>query len=213
MRLACLLAFGVVTVAFAQQPVAIENLFPEQLPRGQTTAVNVAIQSREVFTGADVSPGVGVTIARVENARPPEDSQGVAWWRVTITVAPDAAPGPRSLTLLTAAGRTLPAAVVIPTHVPIISDLKLLPSRGNQSGVNLQFAASDASGDLGDHPYVWFSVDCGIDPSVGVVRGTVNGGVVHAALPVSLKPADCGLRIRASDRGGVDSNTLMTRIN
>src|SRR4051794_18020498 len=93
---------------YAQQPIPIENLFPEQLPRGQTTSVNVAIQSRETFTGAEIAPAAGVTITRVENAKPSEDSQGVAWWRVTLDVTADAMPGSRSLVLRTAAGRTLP---------------------------------------------------------------------------------------------------------
>src|SRR5689334_21452697 len=97
MRVAWLIFFGAVGVAYAQQPISIENLFPEQLPRGHETAISVAIQSREMFRGAEVSPAAGVTITRVETLKPAENSQGVAWWRVTVQVANDAAPGQRSL--------------------------------------------------------------------------------------------------------------------
>src|SRR5215831_317049 len=136
MRFAWLIFFGAVGVgsAFAQgaparvpPPISIENLFPEQLARGHETAVSVAIQSREMFRGAEVSPAAGVTVTRVETIKPAENSQGVAWWRVTIQVANDAEPGARTLALLTANGRTNPASITIPTHVPAIADLSVQP--------------------------------------------------------------------------------------
>jgi hypothetical protein len=209
MRFAWLIFFAAVGVAYAQQPIAIENLFPDQIPRGQATAINVAIQSREMFQGAEVAPAAGVTVMRVENAKPAEDSQGVAWWRVTIQVAPDAAPGPRALSLLTAAGRTAPATVTIPTHVPTIANLNAQP---RPQTIDVQFTMTDASADIGDKPYVWYTVDCGKDPIVGVVRGTVATGTVRASLPAT-KSGSCALQLRASDKNGIDSNTLNTRIN
>lgn len=223
MRFAWLIFFSVIGVAHAQQPISIENLFPEQLPRGQTTGVNVAIQSREMFTGAAISPASGMTVARVENTKPAENSQGVAWWRVTIQVANDAEPGPRSLTLLTAAARTTPVTIVVPPHVPAIANLMAQP---RAQSIDVQFTMADASSDIGDKPYVWFSVDCGADPIVGVVRGRAAAGIVRASLPrgsgadLSRSGADpsgprlsCTLQLRASDTNGIDSNSLTTRIN
>src|SRR5712671_3229314 len=174
MRFAWLIFFIAIGVASAQQPISIENLFPEQLPRGQTTAVSVAIQSREMFGGAEISPAAGVTVARVETLKPAENSQGVAWWKVTLQVAPDAVPGQRSLALLTSTGRPTAAfPVVIPGHVPAISNLT---TQTRPQTIDVQFAMTDASSDIGDKPYVWFSVDCGKTPIVGVVRGTVAAG-------------------------------------
>ena len=69
--------------ADAQQPPAIEIALPRQIVRGQTTVVHVAIPSREVFQGAEVSPGAGVTVAGVSNLKRSELSQNVAWWDVT----------------------------------------------------------------------------------------------------------------------------------
>ena len=196
-------------VASAQQPPAIEIAFPKQLVRGQTTIVHVAVPSREMFQGAEVSPAGGVTIAAVNNAKRSELSQNVAWWDVTLTVARDAAPGMRSLVLVMPAGRTTPATLFIPDHVPAIADLKVVSA--TPQAVDVQFGATDASGDLGDVPYVWFTIQCGGEPTLGVVRGKAMGGMVRASIPRPAAAA-CDLDVRASDAQKNDSNTLRTRV-
>src|SRR5436189_6024075 len=137
--------------ADAQRPVVIEAAFPNQLVRGQTSVVHLAIPGRDVFQGAEVSPGAGVTVSSVTNVKRPELSQNVAWWYVTIDVARDAAPGTRSLVLLTPMGRTAPTTVTIPNHVPVISQLKATSA---PSMLDVDFTATDDSNDLGDLPYV-----------------------------------------------------------
>jgi len=195
--------------ADAQQAPAIEFAFPNQLVRGQTSVIHIAIPSREMFQGAEISPAAGVTVASVTNAKRPELSQNVAWWDVTLNVARDAAPGSRSLVLVTPAGRSTPTSLVIPDHVPAISDLRVVTAA--PATVDLQFAATDEKSDVGDLPYVWFTIACGGEPEVGVVRGKATGGTVRASIP---RPAamPCDLELRASDSKKIDSNTLKTRI-
>ena len=195
--------------ADAQQAPAIEFAFPNQLVRGQTSVIHIAIPSREMFRGAEISPAAGVTVASVANAKSAELSQNVAWWDVTVNVARDAAPGSRSLVLLTAAGRSTPANLMIPDHVPAISDLRVVTA--TPAAVDVQLAATDEKSDLGDLPYVWFTIACGGEPEVGVVRGKPMGGTVRASIP---RPAamPCDLELRASDAQKIDSNTLKTRI-
>lgn len=164
-----------------------------------------------MFTGAEVSPAAGVTVARVVNSKKPELSQNVAWWDVTIEVAKDAAAGPRSLVLLTATGRSTPVAITIPGHVPTISNVKVVSAASNAGAVAVEFAAADESSDLGDEPFVWFTIACGGEPTVGVVRGKQAGGVVRASIPRPAASA-CDLELRASDAQKIDSNTLKTRI-
>jgi hypothetical protein len=195
--------------ALAQQPPAIEIVFPNQLVRGQTTVVHIAIPSREMFTGAEVSPAAGVTVSRVMNSKKPELSQNVAWWAVTIDVASDAAPGPRTLALLMANGRSTPAAVVIPAHVPSIADVRV--AQASPQTIDIQFSATDDSGDLGDQPYVWFTVTCGGEPTVGVVKGVRMGNAVRASIPRPA-PAACDLELRASDSQKIDSNTMKVTV-
>jgi hypothetical protein len=195
--------------ADAQQVPAIEFAFPNQLVRGQASVIHIAIPSREMFQGAEISPAAGVTIGSVANSKKPELSQNVAWWDVTVTVARDAAPGSRSLVLLTAAGRSTPTSVMIPDHVPAISDVRVVSA--TPSAVDVQFAAADEKSDLGDLPYVWFTIACGGEPSVGVVKGKPMGGTVRASIPRPAAAA-CDLELRASDSKKIDSNSLETRI-
>ena len=208
--LACLAASP--AVCSAQQTPAMEIAFPNQLVRGQTTLVHIAIASREMFTGAEVTPAAGVRVTGVSNFKKAELSQNVAWWDVRLDVSSDAVPGPRTLVLLTATGRSMPAALVIPTHAPGISDLSVRPTSGNQSTVDAQFAMTDPSNDIGDQPYVWFTMTCGGEPLVGVVRGTrTAGGGVAASIP---RPgaAACDLELRASDAQKIDSNTMKIKV-
>src|SRR5258706_7888847 len=224
------IVFGVTLVAClgpgarssgAQQPVTIESVFPAQLPRGQSTVLNVAFPGRDlVVQTAEISPAAGITVSGIKRAA---DSQGIAWWEVTVDVAKDAAPGARSLVLVMPMRRTLPAMITVPTHVPSISDLRILSAQSNQPTVELQFAAADESADLGESPYVWFTIGCG-ESVVGVVKGKVTArdtrtGVVHAAVPNPRMhggtPATgkCDLKVRATDSSGIESNTLNTTVD
>lgn len=205
----------------AQQPIAIESVFPAQVPRGQTTVLNVAFPGRDlVVEAAEIAPAAGVTVSGIKRAA---DSQNVAWWEITVDVARDAAPGDRSLVLVMPKGRTLPAKITIPSHAPSISDLKIVSAQSNRPTVELQFAAADESADLGNSPYVWFTIGCS-ESVVGVVKGKVTArntrnGVVLATVPnprtAAGAPATgkCDLRLRATDSNGIESNTLNTTVD
>ena len=201
--------------ASAQTPAAppapaIEYIFPNQLVRGQANVVHVAVPGREMFQAAEITPAAGVTVSAVTNSKRPELSQNVAWWEVTINVARDATVGNRTLVLLSATGRSMPTAVMVVGHAPVTSDLKATPPAGNQRAVDVQLAVADESGDIGEQPYVWFTIACGGEPTVGVVRGRAASGQVRASIP---RPAasPCDLEVRASDTQKIDSNTLKTR--
>jgi hypothetical protein len=201
------------------QPLRIESAFPRQLPPGQTTVIHVAISSRDAIQAAEISPAQGLKVSRIQQR---ETTQGVLTWsELTIEAALDTAPGTRTLVLVLPppTGRTAPLPLTIPTHAPSIADLRALPASSTPSTLELQLAASDTSGDLGDLPYVWFSLGCGSEPLVGVVRGRVmpqRGGsiLVRASLPGPRVPATgkCDLQVRLTDIAGIESNTLKTSV-
>ena len=204
-----LLCIGVCpATARGQQLPAIEIAFADQLVRGQTTIVHVAIPSPDTFSGAEVSPAAGVTVARVVKRKAAELSQNVAWWDVTVAVARDAAPGTRSLVLVTANGPSTAATLVIPGHVPAISGMRASSSSSAPNpAIDVEFTASDDVDDLGDKPYVWFTVTCGGEPTLGVVRGMRAGALIRASIPrPAAKP--CEVELRASDAQKNDSNSL-----
>ena len=148
-------------------------------------------------------------MARVVIVKPAELSQNVAWWDVTIDVGKDATPGPRSLVLVMPGGRSTAAPMIVPGHVPAISGVKLTASDART--VAVEFVAADEIGDLGDQPYVWFTIACGGEPTVGVVRGTRAGSAVRASIPRPGSSA-CTVELRASDAQKFDSNTVKARL-
>jgi hypothetical protein len=203
----------------AQQQARIETVYPRHVARGQTTVINVAIPSRDVVQAAEISPATGVTVSGIKGTGS-ETEQAVGWWEITLDVAKDAAPGDRSLVLMMRMGRTAPTTIAVPTHVPTISDLRIVPPQSNQPTFELLLAAADAAGDLGDSPYVWFTAGCGGEPIVGAVKGKVSAGVVRASVPNLRKAAGggtpavgkCDLQVRITDSTGIDSNTLKTTV-
>lgn len=200
----------------AQQQLRIEYAFPHHVPRGQTTLLNVAVPSRDNVQSAEISPSAGITVAGLKLA---ENAQGVGWWLLTLNVAPDAAPGDRSLVFVMPNGRSLPYTIAVPNHVPAISDLKVLSGVASKPALELQFAATDPSSDLGAAPYVFFTIGCVPEPIVGAVRGQISGGTVRARIPdprtLTGDPpkGPCDVQVRSSDATGIDSNTLKTTVD
>jgi hypothetical protein len=204
-----------------QQPqIRTEGTYPRHAARGQATVINVAVPSPEAVRTAEISPSTGVTVSGIKGSGSGSE-QNVGWWEITLDVAKDAATGDRSLVLVLPRGRTAPITISVSTHAPAISDLRIAPPQPNQPTVQLQLAAADTAGDLGDSPYVWFTADCGGDPIVGALRGKMSAGVVRAALPNVRKAAHdgipaagkCDLQVRLTDSIGIDSNTLKTTVD
>jgi hypothetical protein len=201
-------------------PLRIETVYPRHVARGQTTVINVAIVNGDTAQAAEISPSTGVTVSGIKG-KGSGTEQAVGWWEITLDIAKDAAPGDRSVVLVMRMGRrTVPTTISVATHVPTISDLRIAPPQSNQPTVELQLAAGDSAGDLGDSPYVWFTAGCGGEPIVGAIKGKVSAGVVRAALPNLSKVAGggaqaggkCDLQVRVTDSTGIDSNTLKTTV-
>ena len=206
------------------QEIRIEGVFPRQLPRGQTTLINVAVPSRDAIQAAEISPSAGVTVSGIKRG---QNFQGaLTWSELTIDVAAEAAPGDRTLVLVLPMGRTAAVTIMIPSHVPRISELRVLSTPSNLPALELQFAAIDASGDLGDSPYVWFMFGCGGELVPGVIHGKVtirdkNKGEVRVSVPKPPTKAGggtptsgkCDLQVRVTDSGGTESNTLKTTVD
>ena len=209
-----LLLVGPLVQRAEAQQVGVAGIFPRQLPRGQETTVNVAVQNRDTIQAVEVSPPAGVKVSEIKKG---EDFQGNnTWSELRIAVASDAAPGERTLVLVLPTGRTAPVRVTIPEHVPVISDLRVLPAQSNPPALGVQFAAGDSSADIGDSPYVWFLRRCGNEIVPGVVHGKVTSRdrstvVVQASIPMTPAKDKCDFQVRVADSGGIESNTLKTQ--
>jgi hypothetical protein len=198
--------------------IRIEGMYPRFAPRGRATVINVAVPSAEAVRGAEITPPTGVTVSDIHGSGSGSE-HNVGWWEVTVDVSKDAPPGDRALVLVLPGTRTMPVTFSVSSHAPAISDLKIGPA-SNQSTLELQLAVSDAGGDLGEAPYVWFMAECGGDPIAGALRAKVTGGVARTTLPNVRKAAHdgipdvgrCELRVRLTDSTGIESNTLTTTV-
>lgn len=192
------------------QQLKIENAYPRQLPPGQTTEVSVVVATLNDLQGAEMMPSQGVTVSRITRE---ESFQGaLTWFRLTIDVARDAAPGNRELVVQLPAGRTSPIVLTIPSRVPRISALRTITGP-NPDIFSLEMMAAADEGDLGDAPYVWFMTACGGMPMPGVVRGTATrlgaSTSIRAAIPrPATAQSTCELQVRVADATGAESNTL-----
>jgi hypothetical protein len=199
------------------QQISVETFYPRHAGVGRTTVINVAVPRGSEVESAEVSPPSGVTVTRITGKA--ASDQAIGWWEVTLDVAKDVTPGDRSLVLVLRNARTAPVTISVPTHVPAISDLRITP-QSNQRGLELQLAAEDVAGDLGEAPYVWFYADCGGEPIVGALPGKVNARIVRVLFPDlrSAAPdsvpasARCSLQVRLTDKTGIESNTLKTTL-
>jgi hypothetical protein len=209
-------------VGDAQEPqIIIGSYYPTQLVPGQTNVLNVAMGARNPVQSIEITPSTGIMVTGTKQR---DLHQGAIWWEFTIAVAKDAAPGPRTLVAVQPTGRTAPVTLMIPNHLPVISDLRILSAQMNQPTVDLQFAAVDQGGTFGNSPYVWFVLGCGPgQPETGVVRGKFDNGAIRVSIPNPRTlggrggaPAagnHCDLQVRATDSSGTDSNTSKTTVD
>jgi hypothetical protein len=218
--LACVAVIGIAQIARAQQaPGVIGSVYPTQLMPGQSTSVHVALARNNPVQSIEVTPSTGITVSDLKFR---DLNQGSVWWEFTVTVAKDAAPGSRALVAVQQNGRTTPVTLLIPDHVPNISNLRVVSAQTTQPMVDLQLTASNqGGGTFGGTPKVWFLLACGPgQPEAGIVRGKSDSGTIRASIPNPRTlqehagaPATgnhCDLQVRASDTSGIDSNVLTT---
>lgn len=217
---ACL---GIGTVpAQAQAPLRVDGIYPRQLPRGATTTIAFAIPTLDAVESIDISPAAGLAVSGL--TRGAEFQGNNRWWTLAIAAGPDAAPGERTLNVHLPAGRTVSTGVVVQAHTPRIADLRVVNVAATAPpSVDVELVATDASGDLGATPYVWFMVACDETPLPGVLRGAVTRqgerNVVRVRIPRQLPGhmlgagiTTCEVQVRLTDAGGTESNTLTARL-
>ena len=217
--LACLALIGFAQIAYAQQvPGVIGSVYPTQLMPGQTRSVHVALARNNPVQSIEITPSTGVTVSDMTSR---DLNQGSVWWEFTVTVARDAVPGPRALVAVQQNGRTAPVTLLIPDHVPSISNLRVVSAQVSQPMVDVQLTAQNQGGTFGGTPKVWFLLACGPgQPEAGIIRGKSDNGIIRASIPNPRTlqehagaPATgnrCDLQVRATDTSDVDSNVLTT---
>src|SRR5438477_700689 len=200
---------------YAQEaPGVVGSIYPTQLVRGQSNVLHLALGRNNPVKALEFTPADGITVTRTDSR---DLNQGSVWWEFTVNVAPNAAPGPRQLVVVQERGRTAPATLTIPDHLPALSNLRVAAAQVNRPTVDVQLNASNPGGKFNDAPYIWFLLSCGPQPEMGVVRGKVDGAMIRASIPNPRTLQDkaaapstgthCDLQLRATDDSNIDSNT------
>lgn len=136
--------------------VKINYFAPEHLGQGQTINLIFVAQGASDVQSVEITPADGITIgAAVEEAQvSPRANSNRKRWAIPVTVAADAAPGKRSVVLVTSTGRSKPEEVKIVNHTPVISKPRVLEARSVGAKITFDFTVEDSAGDLGDKPKV-----------------------------------------------------------
>src|SRR6266850_6422449 len=136
---ACL-AFAASPALAQGLPGVLEGIFPTQLPAGQTTVLHAGIPGRNEVTMVDIVPAAGITVTSIKRG---DTREGATLWDITVEVAKDSAPGPRTISVSgPMVQKTTPRPIVVPAHVPTIADVKVLKAQVNQPTLDVQFAMS-----------------------------------------------------------------------
>lgn len=143
--------------------VRVTFFHPKQLTRGQTT--RVAIDGEIETVSVEVTPPEGVSVGKIEPPANPKEP-GTKRWYIEFVVAKDAAPGERTVILVTSTGRSRPLKVVLPEHAPILSAFKAITIEKDPVKLVFDVTLYDAKDDVEDLLFTT-SLKCGGELHIG----------------------------------------------
>lgn len=137
-----------------------------QVERGQRGEIK-AFGKNLVVKSVEITPAEGVSVQEARETTPAADDRrqqekGVRVWSVILVAAPTAQPGERSMVVVTADGPSTPQSIRVVTHIPRISELKVLLAQADGAQVQFMFSIYDDAGDVdlasvGGRAYVFCS--------------------------------------------------------
>lgn len=144
---------------------SVSFFYPAQLARGQTTRVTVD-GNFDSIQAVEITPAEGVSAQKIEPDAASEGRKGQKRWHIEFLVAKDAQPGERSAVIVTPQGRSQPKKVVLPPHVPVLSDFKALTVERTPIRIVFSITVFDADDDLDSLMFI-NSLECGGSVAIG----------------------------------------------
>jgi len=143
---ACILLFpGALTVQAAKKDLQVWGL-PTHLPQGKTLECKAILEPKHTPQSVEFTPAEGITASDWKLVG--ETGKKRITWTFKLTIDKDAALGEREMVLVTQDGRTSPAKVSVVTHIPVLSDLKIINTQLNPAKIQFSFSAFDEFADL-----------------------------------------------------------------
>lgn len=199
----------------ATEPVGITRFFPQRLTRGTAHTIEIQGFGLQALQAVEISPPEGITVAIP--AAPSLDRKKVQRWSVVLTIDAAAAPGQRTVSLVSPLGRSAPVTITIPDHQPVIADLRVEKVQRAPLIVAFTVAVRDEKGDLGETPRTFARLFC----KHGTTESSANGVITQRRSDTDLTvasayldyearatPGQCRLAVTAFDADGNQSNWL-----
>ena len=222
-RMAVVLSMGVLLLMsgvglLAKDKLQITQWGPGQWRRGATTEVTIQGKGLETIQALELTPPDGVTLEEPKAAEASKKKE--QRWKISVQVDAEAAAGKRTLVVVTPTGRSGPLAVVIPSHLPELSELQVQLAMASPLTVGFTVTVHDEEGDLAEMPYTIGQVICknggrsmeggGIVTQRRDDKTVVVGYAVQSDSRVSR--GACVLQVRVEDKNGNSSDWATTPV-
>jgi hypothetical protein len=138
--------------------IKIDYFYPRQFGQDQSAEITVVGSEPSSIRSVEISPPTGVSIgqAREVEATDWEKKRGRKRWSIPASVDKGALPGKRAAIVITSEGQSESFDIEVVTHVPVISDLKIIMARSIGASIEFEFSVYDGAGDLGAKPKIVF---------------------------------------------------------
>ncbi|MGH9768977.1 MAG: hypothetical protein ACREAB_16225 [Blastocatellia bacterium] len=179
---------------------------------------------KSTIQAVEITPSDGISIRGIKEGIPDPNNRkeqkreaGTKIWSVSIFVDKAAKAGERSLVLVTSEGRSKPETILVATHVPRISGLKILSAEQSDSRMKIELSVYDVAGDFGAESSINWHLYCG---GTGLLASTffnknpLKGNLLQTTLAQlgSLSGGICDLVVSVEDKNGYTSNTIKTKV-
>ncbi|MGQ0763049.1 MAG: hypothetical protein ACT4OT_13690 [Acidobacteriota bacterium] len=217
-------ASEVVSERLQTKVIYVDSYSERQLLRGKATEIIITARNFEAIQSVEIMPSGGVTAgeAKALDVKPEEQRRGLKRWSVLLTVEASAAPGERKIALVTPQGRTKDETIRIASHLPQISNLKVLSKKPANAEVVFSVDVNDEAGDIGSQTKVsamLFCAEAGFGtavtgPAAKIEKKGTQKSVVHGRISEDGSRAigACDLDVSVVDDAGVKSNKLTAQI-
>jgi len=149
---ACILLFpGALTAQAAEKNDLQVWGLRSHLPQGKTIECEATLEPNQTPQSAEFTPAEGIAASDWKLlGKDPFTTKKRVTWTFRVTIDKDAALGERDMVLVTQDGRTSPKKVSVVTHIPVLSDFKIISTQLSPGEIQFSFNAFDEFGDLPD---------------------------------------------------------------
>ncbi|MCI0389735.1 MAG: hypothetical protein MOB07_13365 [Acidobacteria bacterium] len=224
----CMLSHFTVVTCIAQSKEAKEiditlSSYKPPVVQGQLNEIRAVGKSK--VQAVEITPSEGISSLEIKEGTPDpsygrERNMGsdVKVWIIILSVNKTAQPGERSMVLVTSQGRSEPEVIIVATHVPKISNFKVLSAQQSDSRIEIALSVDDKVKDFVEGSSISCQLYCG-NSFLGISTFfTKNVPLKDGVLQLPLSQSGsysrgiCDVVVSVSDKNHYESNRLITKV-